>query len=122
MNLWELNNMFKKRFENVCAEKGISPSAACKAIGLNASSYSKWDENSVPRRSTVKKLADLLDVSIEDLLGDEDGTGEKEKAPAEDLSEGELMVLEALRVIPEEQRTAAMMECIALLMQRRQGS
>ena len=114
--------MFKKRFENVCAEKGISPSAACKAIGLNASSYSKWDENSVPRRSTVKKLADLLDVSIEDLLGDEDGTEQKEKAPAEDLSEGERMVLEAIRGLPEDQRTAAMMECIAVLMQRRQGS
>lgn len=116
--------MFKKRFERLCSEKGVSPTAACKAIGLSAAAYSKWDYKSVPRQSTIKKFADLLEVSIEDLVGDEIEVvdDQKESTPAEDLSEGERMVLEALRVIPEEQRTAAMMECIAMLMQRRQGS
>lgn len=115
--------MFKKRFERLCAEKGMSPTAACKAIGLSAAAYSKWDDNSTPRQSTIKKFADLLDVQIEDLIGPADEIEEEtEKAPAEDLSEGERMVLEAIRGLPEDQRTAAMMECIAVLMQRRQGS
>lgn len=115
MNLWELNNMFKKRFENVCAEKGISPSAACKAIGLNASSYSKWDDNSIPRQSTVKKFADLLGVTVNDLLGDGEENEQTENTPEEPkLSEGEAMLLEAIRDVPEDQRPALLVELMRI--------
>ena len=116
--------MFKDRFVQICNARGVAPTTACRAIGISASTFSTWGDDSVPRRATLQKFADYFGCTVEYLLGDEDGTGnaEKEKAPAEDLSEGERMVLEALRVIPEDQRTAAMMECIAILMQRRQGS
>lgn len=110
--------MFKQRLELLCTQKGVSPTKACEDIGINGSNYAQWNESSVPRRSTLQKFATYFGVTVDYLLGKE----EKENTPAEDLSEGERMVVEALRVIPEEQRTAAMMECIALLMQRRQGS
>lgn len=114
--------MFKEKFVQLCIKKGVAPTTACVEIGLARSTFTTWGENSVPRRATLQKFADYFGVTVDELIGTEDGTEQKESAPAEDLSEGERMVLEALRVIPEEQRTAAMMECIALLMQRRQGS
>lgn len=63
--------MFKKNFVNLCIKKGISPSQVCKAIGLSNSVYSQWDDNSVPRRTTLKKIADYFGVSPESLLTDE---------------------------------------------------
>ncbi len=115
--------MFKDRFVQICNARGVAPTTACRAIGISASTFSTWNDDSIPRRATLQRFADYFGCTVEYLLArDEDGTEETEKAPAEDLSEGERMVLEAIRGLPEDQRTAAMMECIAVLMQRRQGS
>ena len=64
--------MFKKNFEKYCAEIGESPSSIVQKIGLSNSAYSQWSETSVPRRTTLIKLADYLGVTVGDLLRDED--------------------------------------------------
>lgn len=64
--------MFKMRFEKLCAERNISPAAVCKAIGLSNSIYSKWNENSLPRNGTLRKISEYFDVSIEYLTGETD--------------------------------------------------
>ena len=110
--------MFWEVYNNLCKEHRKAPTAVLVDLGLSKGSIAKWKEGAVPRGTTLLKIADYFGVTPDYLLGKE----QKENTPAEDLSEGERMVVEALRVIPEEQRTAAMMECIALLMQRRQGS
>lgn len=63
--------MFKDQFVKICNAKGVSPSAACKAIGLSHSTYAQWDDESVPRRSTLQKFADYFGVSVDYLLGKE---------------------------------------------------
>lgn len=62
--------MFKKNFEILCVEKGVSPTAACKAIGLSNAAYSKWSDGSEPRPATLIKLANYFGVSIEALTAD----------------------------------------------------
>ena len=91
--------MFKDQFVKICNAKGVSPSAACKAIGLSHSTYAQWDDSSVPRRATLQKFADYFGVSVDYLLGKED-----EKKPTDDgeLSDVESALLELFRTLPEE--------------------
>ena len=67
--------MFKENFERICAQKGVAPTAVCKKIGLTGSAYSLWTEESIPRKTTLIKLANELGVTVEELL--------EEKKPAE---------------------------------------
>lgn len=60
--------MFKQNFVKICTEKGLSPTAVCTAIGLSNSTYSQWTEDSVPRQTTLLKLAEYLEVSVDELL------------------------------------------------------
>lgn len=70
--------MFKKNFERLCRDRGLYPSAVCEKIGLSRSAWSDWTDKSVPRKSTLKKLADYLGVSVDDLLGRNEDTEEDE--------------------------------------------
>lgn len=64
---------FKDNFIKLCAEKGLSPTKVCIAIGISGSNFSNWDEYTVPRRATLVKLADYLGCSTDRLvLGDDD--------------------------------------------------
>lgn len=67
--------MFKKNFERICAQKGVAPTAVCIKIGLSNAVYSKWTEESIPRKTTLIKIANELGVTVEELL--------EEKKPAE---------------------------------------
>ena len=62
--------MFKKNFEEICIQKGLSPTVVCEKIGLTGSAYSKWTDESMPRKTTLMKLATYLNVPIEDLTAD----------------------------------------------------
>lgn len=64
--------MFKKNFERLCRDRGLYPSSVCEKIGLSRSTWSDWTEKSVPRQSTLQKLADYLGVTVDDLLRDEE--------------------------------------------------
>lgn len=63
--------MVKAKFKQLCREKGISPTSACNAIGISSAAYAQWTDESVPRNSTLKKMAEYFDVSVEYLLQDD---------------------------------------------------
>lgn len=62
--------MFKENFIKICNDRGTPPTTVCQKIGLSAAAFSKWTDTSVPRKATLYKLADFLDVTVEDLLAD----------------------------------------------------
>lgn len=62
--------MFKKNFIKFCSDKNLSPSAVCKAVGLSNAAYSRWDESSVPRETTLLKIADYFGVTVDELLAE----------------------------------------------------
>jgi hypothetical protein len=74
--------MFKRNFINICAERGVAPTAVLKQIGLSNATFTCWTEESIPRQTTLKKIADYFGITPEDLLRD---PAEKVAAPA-DLS------------------------------------
>ena len=64
--------MFKKIFIKLCSERGVAPTTVCNDIGLSAATFSCWTDESVPRKTTLHKLANYFNVSVAYLLGKED--------------------------------------------------
>lgn len=60
--------MFKENFIKLCNKAGKTPTAVCAEIGLSNAAYSKWDEKSVPHRTTLLKIADYFGVPADTLL------------------------------------------------------
>lgn len=60
--------MFKENFIRLCNNKKVSPSAACRAVGIAPATFSCWTENTVPRKATLIRIADYFGVSEEELL------------------------------------------------------
>ena len=71
--------MFKENFERLCSKIGESPSSVCDSIGLSRTMYSKWNDESVPRKVTLIKIADYFGVTPESLLAE----NEQKKGPAQ---------------------------------------
>ncbi len=63
--------MFYEQFVRLCKERGMSPAAVTREIGLNNSSSTAWKHGSVPKGETLQKLADYFGVSVDYLLGKE---------------------------------------------------
>ncbi len=61
--------MFKKIFIDLCNQNKEAPSAVCVKLGLSNAAYSKWDDNSIPRRATLQRISDYFGVSVDYLLG-----------------------------------------------------
>ena len=85
--------MFKKNFIKLCAQKNVTATAVCNAVGITISAFSQWTDETVPRQTTLQKIADYFGVTPEYLLSDYDA--EREKVAAEvatmmdDLTEDE---------------------------------
>ena len=63
--------MFKRNFIRLCNKHGVAPTVVCQSIGLTGTAFSKWTDESVPRKATLMRIADYFDVSVESLTGDE---------------------------------------------------
>lgn len=89
--------MFKENFTKLCANKNESPSAVCVKIGLTDSAYTKWKDDSVPRKTTLIKIADYFGVTVESLLEDK-----KEETPPDPWSQTDDEVRERFLKILDE--------------------
>ena len=87
--------MFKKRFIELCEERGVTPTSVCKSIGLSNSAFSAWSDTSLPRNSTVKKIADHFGVTPEYF------TSDREESLQIKLSKHEINLVLAYRARPE---------------------
>lgn len=61
--------MFKEKFIRLCNERGEPPTVVCQKIGITSSAFSKWTDQSVPRKATLMRIADYFGVSVSYLLG-----------------------------------------------------
>ena len=76
--------MFYDVFKRLCDEKGVSCNRAATEMGLSNATATKWKKTgATPSGDTLSKIAVYFDVSIDDLLGNE----EKSAAP----KDGELV-------------------------------
>lgn len=57
--------MFWDNFVLLCNKKGISPNGACAELGLSSAIATKWKNGTVPRDTTLQKIADYFNVSVD---------------------------------------------------------
>jgi transcriptional regulator with XRE-family HTH domain len=103
--------MFKENFIRLCNERGEYPSAVCKKVGITPAAFSQWTEDTVPRKTTLVKVADYFGVSTDYLLGTEHEflqTFAQEKDPPK-ISESEEKLLALFREVPEADQEMVLM-------------
>ena len=62
--------MFYENFDALSKKIGKSKSEVARDIGLDPKSCTGWKNGAIPRNSTLRKLADYFDVTVEELMGD----------------------------------------------------
>lgn len=92
-----------ERILTMCNQKGIKPGKMCAETGLSRSFMSELKSGRTKELSAknAQIVADYFGVTVGYLLGEE----ETKKSPAEPkLSEGEKMLLDLFRQIPEDRQ------------------
>lgn len=74
--------MFWDNFVALCTQRGTSPNAVAAELKKSSGSVTAWKNGAVPRETTLKKIADYFDISIDQLLYDQ-----KEKSPTPEGAE-----------------------------------
>lgn len=59
------------KIKKICKEKGLSVTYVEKKAELGNGLISKWND-SVPNVANLKKVASILEVTVDDLIGDEE--------------------------------------------------
>ena len=110
--------MFYDKYTELCKMKGVSPSKAAEEAGFAKSLVTKWRVNKteMPSPDILSKLSDYFHLTVSELLGEE-----KEKSPSEpELTEGEELMLNLFRQIPEDRQPEALdLLRVALKMQQK---
>ena len=86
--------MFWENFLKLCNKNNESPNNVCNKLKLSNATATKWKNGSVPRNTTLLKIAEYFGVTVEYLLGE---TDIKEK-PSE-LTEDDELVAEFAELI-----------------------
>lgn len=64
--------MFWEIFYNLCLDAKMKPLQVVKQIGISHGSITKWKNGAVPSGTSLQKIADYFDVTVDYLLGKED--------------------------------------------------
>lgn len=99
--------MFYDKFKEYCKKKGVSCNRAALDIGLSESTPTTWKKRGLtPRSETLSKIAEYFEVSVDELLGNE----QKEKPTAKGGEPNDVLFNEAAalmeRLSPEAQDEA----------------
>lgn len=56
--------MFWTKFVELCIQRGKSPTPVCNELGFSGTMATKWKNGSIPRDTTIKKIAAYFDVPV----------------------------------------------------------
>lgn len=81
--------MFWNNLVLLCNKRNISPNTVALSLGLSNATATKWKQGAIPRNTTLKKIADYFNITVDELL---EGSQEKEKgtllsAPKNNISD-----------------------------------
>lgn len=92
--------MFYDEFIRLCNEKGETPSAVTRSIGVDKSAATRWSKGAVPRGTTMLKLAEHFGVTVAELMGYSDQEVRQPVDKVASSTDGLEAALEALRNQP----------------------
>jgi len=61
--------MFWDNYERLCTQKGTSPSAVCRKIGLSNATATHWRQGALPKADAIIAISKELNCSVDALLG-----------------------------------------------------
>ena len=96
-----------QRIKTLRQEKGLTLEQVADVVGVGKSTVRKWETGMIAnmKRDKIASLAKALGTTPEYLMG----WDEKESSPSDpSLTEGEKLMLELFRKIPEDKQTAAL--------------
>ena len=100
-----------QRIKDLRTEKGLTLEQVADVVGVGKSTVRKWETGMIAnmRRDKIAALAKALGTTPAYLMGWKEDAEEKKIPPTElQLSEGEKMMLELFRRIPEDRQPAAL--------------
>ena len=62
--------MFYDNYVRLCNARGEGPTVVARKVGVDKSAASRWSKGSIPRDTTLRKIADYFGVTVGELLGD----------------------------------------------------
>lgn len=94
-----------ERIIALCEERGIKGGKMCTDLGMSKGTLTdlKMGRQTGLSAAKAQKIASYLDVSVGYLLGEEESQ-EIKKSPSAELTEGEKMLLDLFRRVPENQQ------------------
>ncbi len=109
--------MFKDIFIRLCNQNKESPSAVCRNVGIAPATFSCWNDDSVPRKATLQRIADYFGVTVDYLLGKEEVPTPSRADAA--LSAKEAAMLAGMRALDDDQVDQLLQYMEFLLQQRK---
>lgn len=64
--------MFYEQLYKICQQKGTTPTGVCRRLGLSTSKVTAWKNGSIPKQSTLQRLADELGVATDAFFAEQE--------------------------------------------------
>ena len=96
--------MFYEIVNNLCKERKITITRMAEEIGLSNAAPTSWRKGAVPKLTTLEKIADYFDVSVDYLRG-----VETKKAPTPKGERDYLAIMNAFDKADESTREAILL-------------
>ena len=97
--------MFSDNFVKLCARKGIHPTTVAEILGYSRTTGSKWCNGATPRKTTLQRIADYFEITVDELLGEDTKKAPTKISERQIEDEKKLTMLVSLfeRLSPEDQ-------------------
>lgn len=100
--------MFWKNFVILCANIGKSTTAVILELGLSRSLVTSWKKGTVPNNTTLLKIANYFNVTVDYLLKDNSQPKEIPPGETEGLDEKTTEILDMYSRLSDEQKKQAL--------------
>lgn len=99
-----------QRIKALRQEKGLTLEQVADVVGVGKSTVRKWETGMIAnmKRDKIADLAKALGTTPAYLMGWKETEGEKDSPSESQLTEGEKLMLELFRRIPEDKQAAAL--------------
>ena len=113
--------MFYEKYQKLCHQKGLSPFAVARDLGISSRTQGNWKSGSEPRVGTLKRIADYFNVDVSYFYHDDKIESNDDKIVEHfidelkrDLTDDEQLLLDMFRTMTDEQKTALMKEAMRI--------
>ena len=94
---------FHENLKRICDERGTTPTALLRSMGVATSKVTMWNNGSLPKEEMMVRLAQELNCSVMDFFADEEDIAEKNRMDNV-LDEDEKEIIRIFRLLGRRER------------------